>query len=261
MPDEFKYQCHVQDEAWTLMMQGRIMYTELPTCLTTRPHIVMGDPRSEFLSFNMDPDLAYTVGMGYMQKPRPPPVYWIKRYDENGEVYYYNEMTKETCFEDPSTPEGSERGVYVVNETDNLVEQAEKDYYDFLSDKHDDEDARETKEKIQHLQIRVTELEKIQRTMRKYRAKTKEKNTIKKEDDAAERAKEKKEYERVKAMTDPKHAAYMKQKEDKYKAEMAILRGGGNVFSRGTVDDVIDLLERQKRRKNKQVMESATAAR
>ena len=35
MPQEFSFQSHVADEAWRLMWEGRMMYTELPKCLQT----------------------------------------------------------------------------------------------------------------------------------------------------------------------------------------------------------------------------------
>lgn len=97
--------------------------------------------------------------------------------------------------------------------------------------------------------------------MRKIRAKTKEKKTIMKEDDEKNRLKAKKEYDRVKAITDTKRAAYLQATHDRYRAEKAVLRGSGNVFGRSNVNDVVDLLERQKRRKHKQVAEMALAQR
>jgi hypothetical protein len=57
MPDETAtemYNTHIEDEAWMLMRQGRVMYTELPKCLSNwRDNIVIGDSLNPLLSFNM----------------------------------------------------------------------------------------------------------------------------------------------------------------------------------------------------------------
>ena len=133
MPNTYRYRTQVETEAWLLMEQGRNMYTELPKCLSTKPLFVIGNSTSPHMSFNMDKNMTWdVVNKTFTKNPRPPPVYWLKKVDENGTEYFYNETTRAKTYVDPSTPLEADHGIYVVPENENFLEAVEKEYFDFL---------------------------------------------------------------------------------------------------------------------------------
>jgi len=74
----------IEDEAWSLMKSGRCLYTEIPKSFQIRESFGKDASCTPYLSFNKKCE---------DKAPEEEPIdYWIRRIDENGIEYFFNEV-------------------------------------------------------------------------------------------------------------------------------------------------------------------------
>ena len=116
LPDSFRYR-HIEKEAWKLMEEGRILYSELPTSFAGDDTILnkhLYNVRKNYLSFNLKkpgtpsavpdnaaanaaPSTALADGTTATSLPTAPlanpSAPWVKEVDRDGKPYYYNQVS------------------------------------------------------------------------------------------------------------------------------------------------------------------------
>lgn len=114
LPDDPRYR-HIEKEAWGLMEQGRVLYSELPKSFGGADPILdkhLALIRKNFLSFNLpkkqgeskdaaldgDTPAATESAADAVASENP----WVLTADANGNQYYFNEGTGESSWEKPA---------------------------------------------------------------------------------------------------------------------------------------------------------------
>lgn len=101
LPDSVQYR-HIEKEAWKLMEQGRILYSELPKSFAGDDAILnkhLAKLRKSHLSFNMPKPVVVPKvkkndpPVEVVPEPEPAPVEWVILLDpESGKEYFYEKV-------------------------------------------------------------------------------------------------------------------------------------------------------------------------
>eukprot|EP00597_Dinobryon_sp_UTEXLB2267_P003158 CAMPEP_0170074968 /NCGR_PEP_ID=MMETSP0019_2-20121128/12186_1 /TAXON_ID=98059 /ORGANISM="Dinobryon sp., Strain UTEXLB2267" /LENGTH=682 /DNA_ID=CAMNT_0010285629 /DNA_START=54 /DNA_END=2102 /DNA_ORIENTATION=- len=236
----------IEEEAWSLMKMGRCLYTELPKSFQSKDSsrdINNNTSCTPYLSFNKKDEEPLPVD--------GPIDYWIRRYDENGDEYFFNETNGEVSYDINSDPTA-----IIINEGDNIVELAQQEYYKFLTSSNDSTANLESERAaINALKERMATMEKIDKQRLKKRATPKELKKIQQEEERVLLLEEKKKLEAIKAKTTAKNEAYkdnvrrLATLEQNYKSLTPAGKAmGEGSWVRGNIADIVSLVERQKAR-------------